>query len=485
MKKAFSYAIALALLAIAALPYFFGLRTEQVIRQRLAEASVKGQVGFEILNYERGYLKSNINLVISLDFLDDVASRDPESRKLTRLLVQGTIHHGPLTFLAGSFEGESAPPLALGAMDATLFFEQEPVFYQMFFGQSPLITSRILISLGGDLQLAVKGQRLAYKAQDGSLEIDWKGFMARLKFSGDKLDGQIDGPGLTAKSQMGSFILDGYASAFDLERHQTGYYLGKQKMSMDGVRVEVSDQNLFRSGKLILEYDSRAQGQLMSFNSAVDFDRFEVGKRVFGPMRLKTSGKNIDLSGVRKLEQSYKDMLVNLEASRTADEGREETDPALRPDARVGTQPLPKLTDEAVLALKTIIAGGPSLEIPLFNLDTPEGKIEGKFNMGIDSAAQIDFNRPDAVTTALFMDFDLKVPRVLAQEFLKLGKSQELKKNALRTGEEADKEALIMAGRELEGKIAQGFYLVEGTNLRLKGNLKSGVLNINGKRIPL
>lgn len=485
MKKAFSSAIALALLAIAALPYLFGLRTEQVIRQRLAEASVKGQVGFEILNYERSYQKSRIDLVVSLDFLDDVAARDPESKKLTRLLLQGTIHHGPLTFLAGSFEGENAPPLALGAMDAALFFEQEPVFYQMFFGQSPLITSRILISLTGDLKIAVKGQRLAYKAQDGSLEIDWKGFMARLKFSGDKLNGAIDGPGLTARSQMGSFILDGYGSAFDLERHQTGYYLGKQKMSMDGVRVEVSDQNLFRSGKLTLEYDSKASGQLMNFTSGVNFDKFEVGKRVFGPMRLKTEGRKINLAGVKKLEQSYRDMLVNMEASKTPGEGRDETDPSLRPDARAGTQALPKLTDDAVSALKMITAGGPSLEIPEFFLDTPEGKIDGKFTMGIDSGAQIDFNRPETVTAALFMDFDLRVPRVLAQEFLKLGKAQELKKKPLRTGGETDKEALQIAGRELEEKIAQGFYIVEGANLRLAGNLKGGVLNINGKRIPL
>lgn len=496
MKKLLLLALAVALAALAAVsPWLFGLKTEQVFRSRLAESSVKGQMRFDITKYERGYLDSDVEVLITLDFLGEVANSDPEAMKLTRLLFQGKVHHGPFTYGAGSFEGESAPLIALGAMDGSLRFEQEPVFYQMFFGQSPLVNSRAVIGPTGTANLLVKGVQLTYKAPDATFEIDWKGFTARMKITGDKVVGTVDGPGLAASSQIGAFTLDSYKSAFDLTKHQTGYYLGRQEMSMNGVKVSVAGQDMFNSGKLTAAYDSKAAEALMSFTSDVELERFEVGGKPFGPMKLKTLGGNIDLNALKLLEQAYRDLLANAEAGKKANpEGGlpPGSDPSAGRGAPNEGQPAFKLGDDIINALKMIVAGGPSIEVPLFFLDTPEGKIDGRVKMGVNPKSKIDFEKPESVETALYMDFNLTVPRKLAADFLKLSLMEDARRRMMLSDPyryPTDEEVADMAGRiaerNLEQKIRQGFYVPKGENLYLAGGLKDGTLTVNGKRIPL
>lgn len=488
MKKTPIILLALAAIVLAALPYIFGVMTEREVRARLAEASSKGQLIFEITNYERGYLSSKADVLVRLDFLGEVANQDPEDLKLTRLLVQGTINHGPLTFLAGQFEGESAPFLALGSMDAALFFEEEPFFYQMFFGEAALLTARISIGFTGNLNLAIKGQQLAYKAPDGSLEIDWKGFLAKMIYRSGQLTGTVDGPGLFAKTPLGSFDLLGYRSSFDLSKHPTGYYLGRQSMTMEGVKVAVAEQNLFTGGKLSLEYDSATEGPLMSFNSSLDFGKFEVGHRSFGPMQLKTLGRSIDLSGLKMLEDAYREA---LQGSAATEKGAE----AQRPDAPMESGGKPsealfqaKLGESTIAAINKIIAGGPLIEVPLFLLDTPEGNIRGNVKMTINKDARINPEAPEASASLLLMDFKLTVPKSLAVEFTKLSKVQDLARSGasrVLSDEEITAKALALAQKDLEDKIQRGYYLPMGNDLTLEGDLKNGVLTINGKRIPL
>lgn len=496
MKKLLLLALAVALAALAGLsPWLFGLKTEQVFRSRLAESSVKGQMRFDVTKYERGYSSSDVEVLITLDFLGEVANSDPEAQKLTRLLFQGKVHHGPFTWGAGPFEGEPAPLLALGAMDGSLRFEQEPVFYQMFFGQSPLVNSRAVLGPTGTADLLVKGVRLTYKAPDSTFEIDWKGFTARMKITGDKLVGTVDGPGLSASSQIGSFVLDSYGSAFDLFKHQTGYYLGRQEMSMNGVKVSVAGQDMFNSGKLAATYDSKAAESLMNFSSDVELERFEVGGRTFGPMKLKTVGQNIDLNALKLLEQAYRDLLANAEAAKKANpEG--ELPPGSDPNAGRSQPgdgaPAFKLGDDVINALKMIVAGGPSIEVPLFSLDTPEGRIDGQVKMGVNPKAKIDFEKPETIETAISMDFNLTVPRKLAVEFMRLSVLEDARRRMMLsdpyrypTEEEVAEMAGRIAERNLEQKIRQGFYQPKGDNLYLAGGLKDGLLTVNGKRIPL
>lgn len=493
MKRYAAAALGLLILAALALsPYFFGLKTEAIFRDRLAQASTRGQVRFEVAEYERGYASSRVEVVISLDFLAEVANTSLEELKLTRLVFRGTVHHGPLTFLAGSFNGEAAPLLGLGALDGVLGFEQEPVFYQMFFGTKPLLLLRAAITPTGEANLAVRGQELLYKAPDDSLNIDWKGFLARVRMAGERLSGTVEGEGLLAASTIGEFKLSGYRSEFDLSKHDTGYYLGKQSMTMDGVSVQVAGRNLFRAGKLTVGYDSGAQGSLMSFTSAVDFFKFDVGERSFGPMVLNTVGRNIDLNGLKMLEQSYRDALVNT------DEGRKPFDegapggPDAQPDSRSAGEEGLRLSDEIIEALKAIAAGAPSIEVPRFSLDSPDGRISGQVRMGVNPEATIDFSSPESIEGAIFMDFGLTVPRKLAVEFLKLNKTADAQKKFLAQNpdrfpseEELDAFATTLAQRELEAKIRQGYYQPRGQDLYLAGGLKNSVLTINGKRIPL
>lgn len=496
MKRFAAFALALlVILVIAVSPWFFGLKTEQVFRSRLAESSTKGQVRFEVTKYERGYLNSEVEVVIVLDFLSEVAGADPEAQKLTRLLFQGKVYHGPFTYTSGPFEGESAPLIALGAMDGSLRFEQEPVFFQMFFGQSPLLNSRAVLGPTGQADVLVKGVRLAYKAPDDTFAIDWKGFTARMKITGDRLNGTVTSEGLNASSQIGSFTLLGYQSLFDLLRHQTGYYLGHQSMSMDGVKVSVAGQDIFNSGKLNADYDSKAEDALMSFTSSVVLDRFEVGGRSFGPMDLKTLGKNIDLNALKNLEQAYRDMLSNAEAGRRANpESAAVTggDPAA--SRTIGSEALAnlKMGDDVIAALKQIVAGGPAMEVPNFSLDTPEGKISGQIKMGVNPKAKIDFEKPETIEAAIFMDFNLTVPRKLAVDFMKLSVMEDAGKRLMMSDpyrypsdEEVAEMAKRIAERNLEQKIRQGYYLPKGENLYLSGGLMNGTLTINGKRIPL
>lgn len=496
MKKLAYLLLALAIVALVAVsPWFFGLKTEQVFRSRLAESSVRGQMRFEVLKYERGYLSSDVEVLIILDFLGEVANADPEAQKLTRILFQGQVHHGPFTYAAGPFNGESAPLIALGAMDGTLRFEQEPVFYQMFFGQSPLVISRAVIAPTGQTDLIIKGVRLSYKAPDDTFDIDWRGFTARMKITGDKLEGTVDGEGLAASSQIGAFTLDSYNSSFDLLRHHTGYYLGRQVMAMNGVRVSVAGQDMFNSGKLAATYDSKADEALMSFSSDVALERFEVGGRSFGPMNIKTVGKNIDLNALKALEQAYRDMLANIEAGKKANpEGvpAPGADPNASRAQKNDNQNTLKLGDDIINALKAIIAGGPAIEVPQFSLDTPEGKITAKVNMSIDPKAKVDFDRPESLETALTMNFDLTVPKKLALDLMKLSAMEDASRRIMLSDpyrypsdEEIGEMAARMAERNLEQKIRQGYYIKKGENLYLAGGLLKGVLTINGKRIPL
>ena len=496
MKKIAIAALALVAISLAGvLPYFFGLKTEQVFRSRLAEASTRGQVRYEVQNYERGYLVSKVDVLIVLDFLGEVANAEPETQKLTRLLFQGTVHHGPLILSAGSFEGEPAPLFALGAMDGALFFEQEPVFYQMFFGQAPLVTSRAVIGPTGAADLKIRGQRLAYKAPDGSIDLDWKGFLASVSLDGDRLGGKVEGEGLTASSRIGGFNLLGYRSGFDLVRHSTGYYLGRQNMTMDGVNVSVGDQKIFSAGKLTVGYDSSADTNLMSFSSTLDFSKFEVGKRTFGPMTLKTLGRNIDLNGVKMLEQSYRDALTNLETGRKAN-SENAPPPGSDPGVKGGLPTEPsggiQLSDDIVAALKTIAGGAPSIEVPGFSLDSPDGRVTGTVKMGVSPTAKIDFSNPESITAAVFMDFSISVPRKLAVEFWKLNMGADVRKRLLMkdaqtfpTEAEVDDYAGKLAEKKLDEKIKQGLYRPRGEYLLMDGGLGNGILTVNGKRIPL
>lgn len=488
MKKsilALAAAAALIVLLVV-LPYFFGAHIEKVYRREIESLSMPGSFVVEVAEYKRGWFDSEAKVLLTLVVPDSAMSSDPDTAqevgKLTRFVVQDVIHHGPVP-ITKAFAGESGPYLGLAVFDSALFFQEEPILFSQFFGQSALVTARTSVGFLGGFKGWVVGQKLVYKAPDGSFSIDWKGFDGRYTFADDHLKGSLEGDGLDLGSADNRFQLFRYVTDFDYVRHVTGTYVGSQTVKLDGADATLMGNSVGGMKNFAYTAKTGMEGTLLSGEGEASLEKVDLVGESLGPGRIVMRLSKLDMPSYLRFNDSFQAAVRKfVEAAVSGEE-----DKTIPPDL------LSLIDAEGRKALGELLKNSPVVEIPVVSLKTPEGEISGRMKVTWQGQRPAPEKLTDLVRGLVF-DFELKVPAALAKKIAAAQAREEALMRLLRDNpnefpnpKEVDRMAEYLATRTVGTVVKLGIMKREGETLTMAGGMMDGKFKLNGKEyhVPL
>ena len=448
-------------LFLAGSPYFFGMKAEEEYRSLAEQYNGLNGISIEITDYKRGWLSSQVRTRMTLESL----AADPELAGLENYLATSTIHHGPLP-LANKYKGNSAPLIALAVMETTLTLEKEPTNYKFISGETPLMTSQATVSFSGEMVGVATAEKIEFTDPDKSFTLNWKGFTATTNLADNKIKMSIEGDGLEITVDNGKFTLLGYRSDSDHRFHETGSFLGTTETTLTGLNFVEEGENPFFMKEATLATSTDAEENLLATTLDLTFKELGNEEDLFGPFKISTAIKNIDMSASQELQEAINSAAQGL---------------------GLDTPPSKALND----AFLKLVKASPALEIPTFSLGTKMGLIEGNFNLSFDGAVPFNIEDPATLAAVVKADLLLTLPRTIALA-IEEGQARSKAVSRLMGGDlekippkaEIDALAKEMAEQALEMKIMMGYLnKMEGDLLRTEANFNKGALTINGRQL--
>lgn len=510
MSKAIVGVLSLAVVAAAASPYVIGMKVESEFRNHLAvtaELLEKNQIGFEIVDYQRGYLGATALVRYSTKIVN------PPEETILEQTYQ--IHHGPVvkglddswTLAAAnivnevnlaqlvadvSIEVDSIEDLPQAARD------YPPIRTAMVYDFTGAATWRtraasLLIDNGDEGRLQWEGldgegsvdlQTAAGKMllRSGSLTIvnaddklTWGGFQITGDMSDRFQKGTLNFRGdpvlLTGDTKMEIRSLEMDA---DIEGYDYGMMLGSMKMAAIGVGVKSKDGQSISAKDLYIKTNSTQTDGVIDFAFTYGADRLEMsleGVPNLEPMAFEAGFKMKGMDG-ETLEALMRELAV-------IDQTDTEQAQAI-------------MFDEGLNFLKATLKNSPAVEL------SPIKVSMGDQSLQIESDAQLKdadagqlLSNPGMAMAYLYANADIKVSRQMAMNLFAQQQQDELTSlRDLGAIEATDEEIAAQSRQAAQGVIGQ--YVQQGMIAENDGELSAKVryspqsgLQVNGLTIPL
>lgn len=469
MRKTF-FALA-TLLFIAGLlsPNFIGSAAEELYRTKVEEFSVPGIIEIKVLSYERDWFKATAQVQIK-PVLPNAEELDPELAKLTTLLIQDTIYHGPVTAFIGDFATRRAPFFSLAVVDSALFFDEEPMLYELLFGQAPLFISRTVATGADSFEATLHGQPMSADSAPLQLTLDWKGFNAEASLEGKLLTYSARGEGLEAHADYAALGLLPWREEAQLTLGDNGIYTGEVNGTVEGAWVNINGEEMLKVGALGYEKSSREEEGLIDGEARYRLAESTFSGLSYGPAALDVEIKRVDAVAITNLATSIGEL--------AAAEARGE----------------PALGDEGLAQLYGLLTSGPELTVSRLEFTTPDGDTRGTASSGFNADGLPE--NPDAqeISRRATSAWDFDMPTNLAVKLAALSTAvrqqaldQLLAQNpdAFPSAEELNELSARLAWAVLQSFAGQGLIEMGEERLRMHGSLKEGVLTVGQQAIPM
>ena len=470
MKKStiWTLSVLLCVLAWAGGAYVIGGQVQNLYQSSLEESDTWGIFSLASEDYRRGFLSSHVRTQVDLSLPRGEKGGAPET---VQLVFDHTFRHGPLP---GGF---SLPALAevetrlaevrLDGVDVEGFFEHFPEL------EAAIAVTRV--AFDGSTKSRLHIPPLERHDTDG--EFKWQGLKidAVAEPGGRALKGRVEMPGLELIAEGSRIELGAMHGDFDLTEALPWIYVGRSRMSLDGLEMEFPDgedggRRSFevKAGKVTL--DSRQEGDRLHYRESLEFARLGMDDEFFGPLSVEVELLNLD-------GRALSDFMGQFQEA-----GRELAE--IDPESRL-IRLLPLYGE---LAMK-LLAGGPELKIERLRLAAPNGEIRGGGRFGFAGEPGLFLGDFVALLQQLEAVVELEAHERLVRSVLAATMRAELQAQAAAQAEYGAEEVEQLLTESLESEIdnllERNFVVREGDKLKITAGLNNGVFTLNGAALPI
>lgn len=446
--------------ALLAAPGIIGFQVESYY-QGLVQQFVKGGAEVVSQDYQRAWFgaESRTGFLIKIP-----AGPDRSKTETLNFTLVSHITHGPLTS-EGLRLADIRSDVSLG-------------------GESPLppdyqAVIRTMIGIDGQGSTQVDLPAIEIMAAGERPAIRFGGVQGEVRFDAafERMDARFELPSLQL-SQDGAQLLEIEGMQLNSQSHKdaSGLMLGGGRFQVgrvgmwdqaSGTRVELR--------QLAVEAESRVAGELVNAVVRYQLERLELDGTVYGPAEVQLGIGNLPPAALVKIQQAVDE----INAQQLSDEKK-------------GMALISVLMGNA----PALLQGDPLVTVDKLSVQTPDGLVEGKLSLQSVGLEWKEIGNAPAVLGKLVADASLRVPRRLFELMLRQKMEADLLRqfeqrrlinpdSKLPSAAELAELAATLSEQQLEQLLAQEILVEQDGMIATRATLADGLLNVNGKTIPL
>lgn len=457
MKKARLLVVVLLAMLIL-LPYMMGFEIRSRYRGLLSQFE---DMGYQLVSheYDQGFFEAQARSELAIP----VYSPQGESSEFKFKIVSDIIH-GPYT-LSG-WLGD------LTRFKSSFYQNDKPVFPADMNSQIETV-----IAFSGDGKTVVNLPALDKTLEiDNNLFLDFSGLQGQIDFN--VVEGKIvivaDTDGLKLYSPGQGLLQIGKVKVkSDSSRGIADLMLGNGVFDIERFSMKDSQRDFqVNVENIIASADTYAEGSNVNLKANYKVGSILVNEERYGPVIFEMEFTSISAEAMARLQQSIQEMQQN------------QLPPEQQGMAVMGT---------LMSIMPAILEQNPGMEFKRIEVNTPQGAIKASLSIKADSVSITDIAASDKLFQKLLGDARMQVPETLVRQMLENVTRQQIMAG-LASGEQViempdpeEIQTLVdqQVTAQLDGLIGQGFLERNNGNLVAVASLKSGLLSVNGKMIPL
>lgn len=463
MKKILIAVSVLVVLGILAVPGIAGMQAEEQYKGFTSRFAASG-LKIKRNDYQRDWFQANAETEVEFMLPEQPGGGEATSFSF---IIKSEITHGPFSMKHGFSQH-------IASIETRLLFDDDsfiPAGYPAHI--------KTLVGLDGGGKVTLDFPAYERPAKEGQPAVDFTGAKGEVVFTAgyNKVVANFSLPRLYVKEEGElSIEISEVVLNSDVTRGIEDLMLGGGTFSIGSIRVVLetagADVDL---RNLRFKYSASAANNMVDTAVSYNLDTVSTQGKSFGPMALDFRVSNLSAAVVASFQQALEE---------------------------ISSQHLPP-SQQAMVILGVMMSSGseflksdPKIALEKLHVVTPDGIIEGNFQVQSEDLQWADIGNIGVVLKKLIVDARLRMP----EKFLRAAIEQQSRQSVIaqinqqrQLGEQVpdpDPEQLklqttMMAGKQIETLLAQEFLVRDGSDIATIANLQDGLLSVNGKSIPL
>lgn len=460
------------LLALAGLPYWFGIQTEKEYKNITKDYSESEHLEIIDQSYQKGWLKSEAKTTFLLK------NGDSGFLELEEI---DTIYHGPvpLQLLSGG-KRVLKPVMAVLDSEVHVLPVKESNYSEIIRNIPPLELFTILSLDGhGTTHITMRGINTESGAEGEKLV--WNGLEGDINFGPQlkSLDTRLTSPGfeLDGKDIKLSITEIEGDSKLTYKDHSNRYPTGEASLSVKELFLKSMDEKTgeeesININRIRISASTEEEAGTLSSTHSAGFEELEIGGYKYGPGVYELAIRNIDISSWTKIQA----LLNEYNKVEQTEENKE------------------KYMAEFFGVLPNLVKKSPEIELTKLSLKTDKGSLLGHVRISVDGS---NLENPELATNPLFLITAIKasakvsISKTLLKSILTDYRKEEIsddyrdKGKTAPSGNELDKMAGTAADDEIKELLNENFMVIEADNYELQASYELGQVMLNGSPLEL
>lgn len=428
MKKRWMVPLLVVIVALVvvfvALPYWFGVRAEQTLRQHQQLLAKNPLVEVVEYDYERGWFDSTETTVLRFkpNLVSKFGNNVPDNLKdiiKEPFTINNHIKHGPFA--------DGFTPVKASSTSEVIFSPQARQSLERFFrNQVPLTISNRLNLFGGGV-MKVQVPAFQYEELSG-IAIDWKGLDIELDYTNQYESYEVNSQsgGINIKlADKGQLQLENITYTAQNTENPSGLNVGSNEFKIakslmawsEGVDYNIKLNSLINMmsdlqiGAFInptgtvapnhievsnfsLKRSTDEQDGFANAAAEIHFDKLQYGKDQYGPLDVKASAEHLQTAALLKLNDEF------FRLSNTQMDEAQYRDAVLK---LAKTEALP------------IFTNNPVFKVSQFDLKMPDGQLKFSAEFGFKGLQAADMESFNALMAKTQAKIHVNAPQVLLE----------------------------------------------------------------------
>ena len=467
MKKIFTFlmvVVAVLIVAVAALPYWFGMQAEDAYNAMLQKLAAGGELTVTNNNFQRGWFESTADTTFGITDLPGAS-----------LSVLHRVSHGPLPL-----DEDFQPQPLLARLKSQISISLPGGMVKL-----PPMNGKTSVYLAGNSVTRLEMEpykKAAPKAGEAEpFELEWKGLSGEFALSADykNLKGEMNAPLLQFAFKNGSFNMNKLQLSVDTQESPSGLDTGSMAFSVDKLRMDdkAKAEQISIDG-LRLSTSTQEAGGSVNSSLTFQFRGLEAGGSKQGAGQIGMQLRKLDVATLVKFQKEVRELRKQK-----------------LPPEQVNMMVMGKTME----LLGQLAKKSPELEITKLSFKAEDGEVTGRAKFVLDGS-QLDVSgNPMLMLKALSGEGEISLPdsivRLLAEpdvrrdvEALKSsGKlsEKEIAKLTPKRMAAITTQAISDLPQYKDNVIARLRLVKEGANYRIVAALKDGQLRVNNEPLQL
>lgn len=390
MYKGIIIAGVLLLIIIVALPAGFGYLATSRFQHLLDSVNESGDVKFEVVRRERGWLVTDylLHVRLSSHYQQSLAQSGKLANASPAMYVRSTLHHGPFPL-----SGDVAPFTVMVAHVNHQWIDSPETNRAIDLFDYTFTTD---LHFDGSQQIHIDIHSLDKPLLVGQMQFDWRDITARFDLNEDVSEVlmAVKIPFLqwsTAKSQLliETFLLDA-----EMKKGIEGLMLGSTILSVDRLLARDSASELdFFIKDVNMHTESKARQSTIDVHASIKMNNLGFADERFGKGEFNLVFRNLDAGVLARLTSKFRELSSQGPL------------PEQQAKILVGTTLLMEMTK--------FLQSGPELELVALRLEGEQDSLDGYAKLAVDNSQASLLSNPFLAKDSIKANVRLVIPESL------------------------------------------------------------------------